>query len=209
MRRLAVIGSGDLGQLIAYHARVDQGLDVVGFFDDLDARTQTPGGKLLGRIDACLQAHERGEFECIALGIGYRHPKLRASLFADLTRVVPAATLVHSSCFVDPSVRLGPGVVVLPGCVLDKGVVVEDNVLLNTGCCVAHDSRIGRHSFLGPRVALAGFVTVGASCFLGVNSTVIDRINVCAEVQTGGGAVVIEDITTPGLYVGVPARRIR
>jgi sugar O-acyltransferase (sialic acid O-acetyltransferase NeuD family) len=209
-KRLAIVGSGDLGQLIAHHASVDADFHVVGFFDDADqVGRRTAYGPILGRTSDCRSHFQGGAFDCFAFGIGYKHAGLRASLFKDLARSIPAATIVHSSCFVDRTAHVPPGAVLLPGCVLDKGVVLGENVLLNTACAIAHDTRVGNNCFLGPRVSLAGFIEIGESCFLGVSTTIIDRIKICAGVQTGGGAVVINNITEPGLYVGVPARRVR
>ena len=80
---------------------------------------------------------------------------------------------------------------------------------MNVGCTIAHDTRIGDHCFLGPRVSCAGFIQIGEACFLGISTTIIDGIRVAQNVQTGGGAVVVHDIHEPGLYVGVPAKRIQ
>ncbi len=85
--------------------------------------------------------------------------------------------------------------------------MIAENVVLNTACCIAHDSSVETHSFLGPGVSVAGFVRIGSQCFIGVGSTVIDNISIADGTQTGGGAVVVNDITEPGLYLGVPAKR--
>ena len=84
-----------------------------------------------------------------------------------------------------------------------------EGILLNIGCTIAHDSVILGNSFLGPRVVLSGYVEVGHRCFLGVNTTVIDNIKINNDIQTGAGCVVIENLTLPGLYVGLPAKKIR
>jgi serine acetyltransferase len=39
-----------------------------------------------------------------------------------------------------------------------------------------------------------------------VGSTIIDNITVTDGTKTGGGAVVVENISEPGLYLGVPAK---
>ena len=84
-------------------------------------------------------------------------------------------------------------------------VEVKDNAVLNVGCIIAHDSIIGKHSFLSPSVKLAGFVKVGQKVSLGIGTIVIDNIKITNNVKTGGGAVVIKNIEESGLYVGIPA----
>ena len=210
MKRLAIIGSGDLGQLIAHHAQSDKQFRVVGFFDDFQTKGELVGlAPVLGGIAEVRAQYEAGGFDELMIGIGYKHPQFRSRCFEEFSGVVPLARLVHSSCILDPSVVVGPGAFLLPGCVLDKGVVIEENVLLNTACVIAHDTRVKQHTFLGPGVAVAGFVTIGASCFLGVGTVIVDNVSICPGVQTGGGAVVVKDLVQAGLYVGVPACKIK
>ena len=119
------------------------------------------------------------------------------------------AIIIHSSSYVDSSCKIGKGVFILPGCVLDRNVELKDNVLLNTGSVISHDSVVSAHTFLSPAVKIAGFVNIGECCNIGINTTIIDNIEIVANSQTGGGTVVIKNITEPGLYVGNPAKFIR
>jgi len=209
MKTLAIIGSGDLGQLIAYHALADGHTNKVIFFDDF----RKPGDKVLdcnveGGIKDIEKILNNKNTEAI-IAIGYKHFELREKLFNHLEKLIPFATIIHSSSFVDKSCKIGKGVFILPGCTLDKGVTIGNNVLLNTSCIVAHDSKIESHSFLAPGVCLAGFISIGQKCMLGIHTTVIDNIKICDNTITGGGTVVINDIVEPGLYVGCPAKKIK
>ena len=122
---------------------------------------------------------------------------------------IPFVTIIDKSCHVDESAKIGDGVVMFPTAMVDKGCVIEDNVLLNVGVTIAHDSTVKKHSFLSPRVAMAGFSTIGQRCMIGINSTIIDNVNICDDVRVGGGNLVIKDIEKPGLYVGSPVRWIK
>lgn len=205
MTRLAIVGAGDLGRLIAHHVAA-AGDTVVGFFDDVaPAGTPVDGSVVLGPTASVESAFAAGRFDALLPAIGYRHFGVRRALFERLSAAVPFAVFVHRSAYVDASAELGPGTVVLPGCVLDRNVRIGRGVLLNTAVTIAHDSSVGDHSFLSPRVAVAGFVAIGECCNIGINTTVIDNVSIGDGVQTGGGAVVTRDLATPGLYVGVPA----
>ncbi len=205
MKRLAIIGAGDLGQLIAHMAQ--ETYEVVGYFDD----TKTVGERIsdipvLGGVSALDTSFEEGLFNALSVGIGYKHFGFRKMIFDRYLNHIPFANVIHSTAYIDASCTLGEGIVVFPGCVVDQYAQLENNVLLNAGCTIAHHSRVKEHSFLSPRVAIAGFVTVGACCNLGINTSVIDNIQICDYVQTGGGAVVVNDIENSGLYVGIPAK---
>ncbi|RYZ86927.1 MAG: hypothetical protein EOO68_28285, partial [Moraxellaceae bacterium] len=122
---------------------------------------------------------------------------------------VPFGKIVHSSVLIDPSAQVLAGSVIYPGGLLDARVTVSENTILNICCSIAHDSSIGKHCFLSPRVAIAGFVSVSEKCIIGINATLIDNISITPNVQIGAGTVVTKSITTPGLYVGNPHRFVR
>ena len=205
-----MIGAGDFGQLVARHAPACGACHVVGFFDDtMDAGAETPGGTVLGPVAALDDATWEHRLDWLFVAVGYKHPDFRRTCFERLSERYTFATLVHETCNVDPGAEIGPGSMLLPGCTVDVGCKIGSNVLLNTGCVVAHDTSIDDHTFVGPAVALAGYVEIGQSCFLGINTTVVDNVRIAGGVQTGGGTVVTEDLTEPGLYVGAPARRVR
>jgi sugar O-acyltransferase (sialic acid O-acetyltransferase NeuD family) len=208
-KKLAIIGAGDLGELIAYHAP-SCGYTVVGYFDDTkEIGAFVNGVSVLGGLNNVADVFSQGVFTHIMVGIGYKHFELRKNIFDDLvSQQVPLATLVHPSCIIMPDVEIGKGSFLLPGCVLDKGVVLQENVLLNTSVVIAHDTIIGAHSFLAPRVALAGFITIEACCMIGTNATIIDNIHIQSEIIVGAGAVVVRDLKEQGTYVGVPAKKI-
>jgi sugar O-acyltransferase (sialic acid O-acetyltransferase NeuD family) len=210
-KRLAIIGSNDLAKLIAYHAKADADMEIVGFFDNRKEKGfSIPGfGAVIGTIEDVEELYSKNKFDVLMIGVGYNQFQFRKEAFDRFEGKIPFANIFHSSSYIDKSCLLGEGNFILPGTVLDAGVIIQNNVLLNTGCIIAHDSRIQSHSFIAPGVRLAGRVDIGMSCLLGIGTTVIDSIQICANTQTGGGAVVVKNIAIPGLYIGVPARLLK
>jgi sugar O-acyltransferase (sialic acid O-acetyltransferase NeuD family) len=210
MNRIAVIGAGLVGQQVAHHIRNDQGFEPVGFFDDYVSEMPVQEfGPVLGKISDVERLHREGVFDQLVVGIGYQHFAYRWDCFQRFKARIPFLTFIHSSCWVDESTRIGAGSFLMPGILIDDHVEIGENVFMQVGCSISHHSTIKENCFLGPRVTIAGCVTVERDCFLGVGSVIIDSVNMCPDVKTGGGAVVIESIREPGLYVGVPARKIR
>jgi sugar O-acyltransferase (sialic acid O-acetyltransferase NeuD family) len=205
---LAIIGAGDLGRQIAYHAMHDNHFNTVIFFDDFNQDKLVDGFKLLGKTEAVLDSYNQGLFTDLIIGIGYKHMQERSNLFNRFKDKIPFVNIIHSSCIVDSSVKLGKGIVMYPGSIIDANVVIGDNVLINIGCVIAHDTNINSNCFLSPSVNLAGFVNVGEKSILGINCTVIDNIKIHSNTQIGGGGVVIKNINKNGLYVGNPVRFI-
>lgn len=204
--RIAIIGAGDLGQQIAHYIQTDGVDKVVGYFDDTKEKGLLISGiTVFGKIEDIKSEYDKGHFDALLLGIGYKHLNFKKTIFERYSEI-PFANFIHSSTTLDPTAIVESGAIIFPGCILDKNTRIEANVLLNIGCSISHDSTIGAHSFLSPRVAVAGFTEVGVACILGINSTVIDNIKICDHVRLGAGAVVVRDLNEPGKYMGIPAK---
>ncbi|WP_411877815.1 acetyltransferase [Polaromonas sp. YR568] len=208
MKRIAVIGAGLLGRQIAHYIKTDQAYEPVGFFDD-HVQSATDGMTVLGTVNDVEKQYAKGAFDQLVVGIGYAHSRYRWQCYERFKPVIPFLTFVHSSCWVDETARIGAGSFLMPRCNVADHVALGENVLLQMGCSINHHARIDENCFLGPGVTLAGCVTVGRDCFLGAGSVLIDWVNIAPGVQTGGGAVVIDSLPAPGLYVGVPAKKIK
>ena len=208
-KTLAIIGAGDLGKQIAYHAISDNHFNTVVFFDDFNQNELINNFQVLGKVDDVFDSYNQGLFTHLIIGIGYKHMQERSDLFNRFKKDIPFTNIIHSSCNIDSSVMLGTGIVMYPGSILDANVVISDNVLINIGCVIAHDTKIESDCFLSPGVTLAGFVNVGTGSILGISCTVIDNININPNTQLGGGCVVIKNINKKGLYVGNPAYFVR
>lgn len=201
--KIAIIGAGELGKQILHLANKN-GYNVVGFFDDYCKESQIDGKPALGGVDNVY--YKSDKFDSVVIAIGYKHMDVRRRLYSELKlHGVKFATIIDKTAIIDSTVIIGEGAVITSAVVLDKGVIIEENVFINVACCVAHDSVIGAHSFLAPRVAIAGFTHVGQLSFLGINSTIIDNLCLPSKIKIGAGAVVTSNLEGPGLYVGVPA----
>lgn len=206
-RKIAIIGAGDLGQQIANLARKND-IDVVAFFDDrVSSDTFINKIPVVGKISDILK--NKHLFSHIVVGIGYKHFDFRESIYNHFYNELEFATIIDKSVIIDPSVKIGHGTIIMPGSIIDMNVIIEDNVFINIGSTIAHDSKIGSHSFIAPRVAIAGYTKIGKKTFIGLNSTIIDNLNLPDEVFIGGGTVVIDNLIGKGAYVGNPARKIR
>ena len=209
MKTLAIVGAGHLGQQIAHYAFSDKHYDKIVFFDDFFKLKEVNGHAVLGKIDEIFKQYKEKAFDELLIGIGYKHLDIRKKLFQQFFKKIPFGIVVHSTSWLDRTVKIENGCIVYPKCEVGPNCIIQANTVLNVGCTIAHDTIIGNHSFLAPRVAVAGFVEVGEQCVLGINSTIIDNINIMSKTQIGAGAVVIKSINERGLYVGNPAKFIR
>lgn len=211
MKRIAVIGAGDLGQQIDHFVTTDNQFEVVGFVDDWQDKGVLVNGKpVMGCINDLRALYEEGRFDEVLIGVGYKHFEFRKALYERFMDIIPFATFVHSSCYVDPTAEIGKGVVIYPRCIIDRNAHIKDNVFINWGSGVGHDAVLESHSFVAAMVLIAGLSHVGEMCMIGNGTVTIDHIQIADSTTIGGGAVVVKNILEPnGIYVGNPAKFLK
>ena len=112
MKRLAIIGSGELGQQIRHYAEIENKFQVVGFFDDYaDPDSFVEGLPILGNIKEVLQSYNNGLFDVAFVAIGYKHLSFKKQLFTSLHSNIPFATIISNPTYIDPTAQIGDGVI--------------------------------------------------------------------------------------------------
>jgi sugar O-acyltransferase (sialic acid O-acetyltransferase NeuD family) len=208
-KRIAFIGSGEMARHLAHYVVEDKQYEVAGFFDDfVEVGTIINGYPIIGKLDNIEIEYKNKRFDGLISAIGYTRMQYRKEVFERFEKNVPFTTFIHSSCFVDPTAQIGQGVVVFPNSLLYFNAKIEDNVFIQVGSYVT-DSIVKKHTLVSATVSIAGRSVIGECCNLGISTTIIDSITLCNNVFTGAGTVVIKNITEPGTYVGVPARKIK
>lgn len=103
--------------------------------------------------------------------------------------IVGARTRIQSHSFICELVTIGAD------CVIAHGVMFI-NDLYKTGCPARGDRALWKQTLIADNV------------YIGSNATILP-IAICSQVVIGAGAVVTRDITSPGVYAGNPARKLR
>jgi acetyltransferase-like isoleucine patch superfamily enzyme len=115
--------------------------------------------------------------------------------------------------FVGPFVEIQKGVIIGARSRIQSHSFVCELVEIGEDCVVAHGVMFINDTFGtgGPakgRRELWKATRVGSRVSIGSNATILP-VSICDNVVIGAGGVVTRDITTPGIYVGSPARLLR
>ena len=97
----------------------------------------------------------------------------------------------------------------MPGVQIAVGSYISDNVTINFSCMIGHDCVILPHSTLNPSVNTMGKTRIDSYSYLGVNSTIIQGLNVGVGSILGAGAVLLKNLPSYQMYAGVPAKKIK
>jgi UDP-perosamine 4-acetyltransferase len=207
---LIVLGAGGHAKVLIEALRL-AGRRVL-FAVDVDAARhgQSVGGVPIRGDDDVVLAHPRGEV-LLVHGLGStRQCEDRGRLFDRMKQHgYGFARVLHPAAILSPSASLAEGAQILAGAVVQTDCVLEANVIVNTNASVDHDCRIGRHSHVGPGVAMSGGVCVGERTHIGVGATIVQGLTIGSGVLVAAGAVVVSDVPDGATVRGVPARITR
>ncbi len=137
-------------------------------------------------------------------------PRIREKIYQFYSKHnITYPLLISQNAHVSLSAQVGRGTVIQYGSFVSSNVVIGTFVKLNVNACVMHDSVIGNFSTLAPSCTILGKVTVGKYCYVGTSATILPGLSICDDVTIGAGAVITKNITQPGVYMGIPAVKIK
>ena len=200
-KQVVILGTSGHGKVVM-DIVLRAGDSVLGFLDDCPPGESFLGYPVLGGCDAYRNWLEA--YFVIAIG--------NASVRERLSRQMQGVkwyTAVHPQAVVsllDTSV--GEGSVLMAGAIVNAGSQIGSHCIINTGAIVEHDNRIGDYAHISVGAKLAGTVSIGRRTWVGIGAVVRNNCSVCDDCTLGAGAVVVRDITEPGTYVGIPAKKL-
>lgn len=200
-RKVMIIGGSGHARSVMEVIR-SRGDVPVGILDDgLAVGTQVLGVPVLGPVADYVSYREYPFVIAVGNNSARRH-------LAE-TLDVRWYTAVHSRAAVSEYAKLGEGTVVMANAVVNAAADVGRHCIINTGAVVEHDNVLEDFVHISPNAALGGGVEVGERTHIGIGACVRNHLRICEDCVVGAGAAVVKDIQEPGVYVGVPARRLK
>ncbi len=203
-KRLLIIGASGHGKVVADIAIKMNKWRTVSFLDDNESIKSCMGMEVIGKSSDALIYRDEADF-FVAIGDNATRKMIQEDLESQGCSFV---NLIHPSAIIGSDVEIGVGTAVMAGVVLNGPCKIGKGCIINTNSTLEHDNVIDDYVHISPGVTLAGTVSVGQGSWLGVGSIVSNDVSICPECKIGAGTVVIKDITEPGTYIGVPARKI-
>lgn len=120
---------------------------------------------------------------------------------------------IGDDCMIGPFTEIQKGVRIGARTRVQSHSFICELVTIGDDCFIGHGVMFVNDKFLagGPargRKELWGRTDVGDNVSIGSNATILP-VKICAGAVIGAGAVVSRDIDEPGVYAGVPARRVK
>jgi sugar O-acyltransferase (sialic acid O-acetyltransferase NeuD family) len=211
MKNIAIYGAGGFGReinmLINQINQHEKKFNIIGYFDDSKQKGETIGKHtVLGGMK---------ELNCfpeeINIVVSIADPKLKSKVLAAIeSKKVNFPTLIHPSCIIgEDRVSIGVGSIICAGSILTVDISIGDHVILNLGCTVGHDTKIGSYSSFMPSTNISGEVQIGECVYCGTGVKIINQVEVGSNSIIGAGAVVSKSLPSNCTAVGIPAKPIK
>jgi sugar O-acyltransferase (sialic acid O-acetyltransferase NeuD family) len=202
--RLAILGGGGHGKVVADAAECSGRWKEIVFYDDAwPVKSDDRPWPIAGSFQSFL---ERPRPSCdVVVAIGDN--RLRSTVANQLIENgFSLVNVIHPSATVSRHAHIGIGTVIFAGAVVNIGATLGTACIINTGAIVEHDCLLGTAVHVSPGANLAGEVTIGDASWIGIGSCIRQQIIVGRNVIIGAGAVVVKPVPDGLTVVGNPAR---
>lgn len=209
---LVLYGAGSHAHVLESLARL-HGYEVAAILNDWEPPRSFihPGPIIVGEqaISEWLTSRKIRAGADYAVSIGHNHGAVRHArhTFLRAAGLRPFAAQ-HPTAFVDGTATVGEASQILAFAHVGPLCRVGEAVILNTRASIDHECVLGDGVHVAPGATLAGRVTVGRNTMIGTGASVGPDVAIAPNCIIGAGAAVVADITEPGTYLGVPARKL-
>lgn len=209
-KEIVIYGAGGFGREVQWLIErincKNQYWKILGYIDDvIEPGTIVDGYRVLGNNE---YLKKRNQPLAVALAIGSAKIRRKIAEICKKNIQLNFPNLIDPSVICSERITLGEGNIICAGNILTVDIKADDFNIINLDCTVGHDVIINSFVTVYPSVNISGMVTLGRGIELGTGTQIIQGISISDDVIIGAGTTVIRNITTPGTYVGSPARRI-
>jgi len=145
----------------------------------------------------------------VILGVGFPNVIAKTALRFAGNSSLSFPNIIHPHSYRSSHIRMERGNIVCPGTIMSVDVEIGSNNVFNWNCTIGHDAKIGSFNVFNPSCNISGSTKIGSRILIGTGAQILQGLSICDDVIIGAGAVVTKDITEPGTYVGMPARKLK
>lgn len=142
--------------------------------------------------------------------VAIANPTDRKNIVKSLPKNTKFFTFIHPTALIlDKNVKIGEGSFVGAYSILTTNITIGSHCILNRSNHVGHDSIIGDYFSAMPGSIVSGNCIIGNEVYLGTNSSVREKITISDNVLVGLNSGIVSNINESGVYVGLPAKKIK
>ena len=167
--------------------------EIVGFVDSAPElqKTVIRGVPVVGSTNDLFTLKIKADCAHIAVGDNVARWEIYNVLKKRGLKVV---TLIHPTAIVSKQAQIAEGCFVGARAVINHGVAVGPVTIINTGCIVEHNNKLGAAVHLAAGASTSGRVQIDDFAFIGMSVNILPDIHVGSGSLIGPGATVTKNV---------------
>lgn len=167
------------------------------------------GYSVIGTDDDIPKYAQKGVLFFISIG-QIAHATLRLQLYNKVLEAKGSfATICAKTAYISRHACIGENTIIMHNAVVNADVTIGNSCIINTFANIEHEVTIGNFCHVSTGAMINGGSSVGGFSFIGSQSMIAQAVTIPTHTIIGAGAVVLQTITSQGVYVGNPAKKIR
>jgi len=143
-----------------------------------------------------------------ALMVAVADSKDRYDIVQRLPKETQFFTFIHPTALLMKDVEIGEGSFIGAYSILTTNIKIGKHAILNRGNHIGHDCQIGNYFSAMPGAIVSGNVKIYDLVYIGNNSSIREKLSIHSLTTIGSNAAVVKNIKEPGIYVGVPSKKL-
>jgi sugar O-acyltransferase (sialic acid O-acetyltransferase NeuD family) len=203
MARLVIFGAGDIARLAHFYFRTDSSHEVAAFVVDEEYKNADSfDGLPLVDTSALPVRFPPADYAAFVALSYAKMNRARAAKYAQMKAAgYGLVSYVSSKCTYLSETPPGDNCFILEDNTIQPFATIGNDVTLWSGNHVGHDAAIEDHCFITSHVVISGHVRIRSYCFVGVNATLRNSIELAAGTLVGAGAVIMKNTKANGVYL--------
>lgn len=142
--------------------------------------------------------------------VALANPRDRYDVVQRLPKETEYFTFIHPSVHImDDNIEVGKGSFIGANSILTTNIKLGEHSILNRSNHIGHDCIIGDYFSAMPGAIVSGNVKIYDLVYMGTNSSIKQKLSIHSLSTIGMNSCVIKHIEETGVYVGIPAKKIK
>lgn len=194
-----IIGAGGFGREIYWSLSDIERKDAVFFVDD----KYYDGNDLI----LPLSKFDPNKYEIV---VAVADPKDRYDIVQRMPEKTKYFTHIHPSVQIHGNdVEIGEGSIICAGTIITTNIKIGKHAHLNLQTTIGHDCEIGDYFTTAPGAKISGNCKIYDCVYVGTNASIKQKLSIHSFTTIGSNAAVVKHIEEPGVYAGVPVKKIK
>ncbi len=210
MMKILIHGTGTQGRLLFAEMSDDGRYDVEAFV--CDDKFYSPAdfmGKPVYRASDIERHFPPGSLKVISTGV-YASPRERYHSYLQMKeKGYQFINYISRKATVADNVVMGENNIIFSGVYLDFFGRLGNSNIIRPNTYIGHDFNIHNGVYISPGCHIAGYSTIEDLSFIGISSTILERLTIRTETLIGAKTLITKDTVPYSQYVGSPAKKIK